>query len=81
MRIFNKSKRSFIISREAAISGCRFPTSPAGKDMAYVEPDSEAEVRDSVAEDLLRKYPNEVITIRGSVVKKKIKAKVKSRKK
>lgn len=71
MRIYNKATRSFIINREYAIDGCRFPLDELGNDKAYIAPDSEVEVEDEVGVSLIKNYPKELIEIKDRVTKKK----------
>lgn len=63
MRIYNRSERAFIIDRDDAIDGCRFPTDEVGKLKAYIDPGTEAEVRKEVAEKMINDYPKEIMSL------------------
>lgn len=60
MRLYNKCGRAFIIHKDDAVSGCRFPKDDMTKTRAYIDPETEVEVKDKKGEELLGMYPTEL---------------------
>lgn len=66
MRVFNKGKRAIIINRSDNIQGCRLPKEHIAREQAYIDPDTEVEIKDNVADVLLKNYPKELVKMGSS---------------
>ena len=81
MNLYNKGNRAFILSKADSLSGCNSLAHDLNKDRVYFQPNTEAELRDPIAEKMLAEYPKELMQVDKNRVKGKIKKVVAAQKK
>ncbi len=80
MKLYNKSGRAFIVSKENVISGGRVQAHDTKTNRVYFDPESEIEMEDNVGQKMLSNYPKELKRLdnpQASSKPKKSKKKVK----